>query len=108
MTSKFSSVAKVKPPTKLVKRTVETVAFWHGIEPDRLLSRRRDAITVAARVDAIRNLHAFGRGRFSSKSIGRAIGIDHATVIYWICPERRARHLERVNARHRNKSHDHS
>jgi chromosomal replication initiation ATPase DnaA len=101
--SKFSTSNKVKPPAKLVRQTLETVAFWHGIEPEQILSTRRDAATVAARADAIRNLHAFGRGRFSTTGIGQAIGLDHSTVLYWLSEGRRARQLERVTNHYRER-----
>jgi chromosomal replication initiation ATPase DnaA len=81
-------MTKVIPSKSLTLSIAAEVSRERGIGIKDILSRSRRRATVAARVEVIRRLYAAGNGLYSTTGIGKAVGLTHTTVIYWISEER--------------------
>jgi chromosomal replication initiation ATPase DnaA len=92
---------KVAPSKALVIDVVRQVAQKHSVKPEDILSGCRRVPVWRARREALTVIHEVGEGRFSTTGIGRAFGVDHATVIYNIRQdEYRQKRREQVLRRH--------
>lgn len=79
--------------TPRVRLYAEEIGFWHGVKPRAIMSRSQKRPVAHARGDVMRRLRRDG---FTTTQIGKWMGRNHATVVYWTRPEFRARRLGRA------------
>lgn len=73
---------RIAPSRKRVRHIIETVAFWHRVDPDAIAGPSRKHVHLKARIDVIRAIYWNEPGKYSFPAIGQAINRDHSTVIY--------------------------
>lgn len=103
---------KVDPPRKLVEAVITRIANERGVCAKSVMQGSRYREHLDARIAAIREIWNAGKDRYSLTGMARAFGVNHATILYHVRPEFRARRKARNFAwRLANKSdhhHDHA
>jgi hypothetical protein len=86
------------PSRDTVTQVTRTVAAAHGVAVRDILGKTRQRKVVKARAETIQALAEAGGGRYTLTGLGRALGLTHGAIRYWLVSEdarakRRARGL---------------
>lgn len=87
------------PAKETVRRYVADAAANYKVTPDEILSRCRRKAVLEARIAVIRALKAHDPKRYTLTGMGRALGVNHTTILYWTDERRRQKHLARLEAK---------
>ncbi len=89
------------PSRDTVTQVTRTVAAAHGVTVRDILGKTRQRKVVKARAETIQTLAEAGKGRYTITGLGRALGLNHATIHYWLSSEEaRLKRRARVMADH--------
>ncbi len=92
---------RVAPSRELVIIILRDICARHGVRVDDVLAGRRFKKVMLARREAILAIYNSAPGKYSSSGIGRAMNVDHSTVVYHLNATMRESKNERSRNGHR-------